>query len=409
MNILLVTGSSREGHYMLESVLDEFEKNNHKVYILCPTKREEIAGKKIEDRNKTVYLTRMQYPYRRINLIRKGMGVISLDRYFKRTAKSMDVEHIDLILYSTPPITLVNTVKYLKHRFNCRAFLMLKDIFPQNAVDIEIMKRDSLVHRYFRSMEKRMYKQFDYIGCISEANIDYMLEHYRFLQKDQVGLCVNTYPNKKNENIDVRRYREKYGLPDDKIVFIYGGNLGKPQGIDFLLQVLEKNADRTDRVFLIVGEGTEQARILKFVNSGKATNVIYKERMPIDEYDRLVQACDIGMVFLDYRFTIPNFPSRALSYMQYGMPIYAATDPVSDMKDKIQNSNMGWWNASNDADAVTQTLDQICADPEDIREKGKNAKAYLDMYYHPRNTYMQIMDALNNNKEGLFRENSHND
>jgi len=37
------------------------------------------------------------------------------------------------------------------------------------------------------------------------------------------------------------------------------------------------------------------------------------------------------MIFLDYRFQIPNFPSRLLSYMAAGMPVIVATDPNTDM------------------------------------------------------------------------------
>lgn len=39
-------------------------------------------------------------------------------------------------------------------------------------------------------------------------------------------------------------------IPPTKTLFIYGGNLGKPQGVNFLLQVIEKM--NFDRILLLL-------------------------------------------------------------------------------------------------------------------------------------------------------------
>lgn len=37
---------------------------------------------------------------------------------------------------------------------------------------------------------------------------------------------------------EVVSIRQKYGVPVDKKIFVYGGNLGKPQGINFVLECM---------------------------------------------------------------------------------------------------------------------------------------------------------------------------
>jgi ssRNA-specific RNase YbeY (16S rRNA maturation enzyme) len=94
---------------------------------------------------------------------------------------------------------------------------------------------------------------------------------------------------------------------------VFGGNLGKPQSVAFIAQCLRLNQNRDDRYFLICGEGTEGEILAKYIKDEAPTNVMLLPMLPTQEYDELLRACDVGMIFLDYRFTIPNFPSRLLS------------------------------------------------------------------------------------------------
>ena len=87
------------------------------------------------------------------------------------------------------------------------------------------------------------------------------------------------------------------------------------------------------------------------------------QRLPKEDYDTLVGACDVGMIFLDHRFTIPNFPSRLLSYMQAKIPVLACTDPNTDIGEVITKGGFGWWCESNSVHDFSKLVDQVlCAD-----------------------------------------------
>ena len=170
-----------------------------------------------------------------------------------------------------------------------------------------------------------LYKASDFIGCMSPANVKFVLDHNNFVDPKTVEVAPNSIELTEQVKLpkeDKEEIRKKYKLPLDKPILIYGGNLGKPQGIPFLVECLDANKNREDCHFLIIGSGTEYGRLEEWYKSVNPKSVSLYQRLPKADYDKLVQCCDVGLIFLDYRFTIPNYPSRLLSYLEYEMPIF---------------------------------------------------------------------------------------
>jgi glycosyltransferase involved in cell wall biosynthesis len=328
---------------------------------------------------------------KKANLIEKGLTTVFLPQlYIKAIKRYLADVKFDLVLYPTPPVTHYQTVKYIKKRDNAKTYLLLKDIFPQNAVDIGMMSKTGwkgILYRYFRRKEKKLYAISDHIGCMSQANVDYVLKHNPEISPEKVEICPNAIEIRDVSITAEERLaiREKYGIPQDKKVFVYGGNLGKPQGIPFIIECLKTQENNADAYFLIVGDGTEYAKLEEYFNEAKPSNMKLMKRLPKEDYDRMVAACDVGMIFLDHRFTIPNFPSRLLAYMQAGLPVLAATDPNTDIGKVIVDGGFGWWCESNDAEGFGTVLNVVVkADRAQIYQKEIK---YLEEHYTPQRAY----------------------
>ena len=226
---------------------------------------------------------------------------------------------------------------------------------------------------------------------MSQANVDYVLTHNPEVSAEKIGICPNAI-----EIQDVRitpeqklEIRQKYGIPLDKKVFIYGGNLGKPQGIPFIMECLKDQTNNPDAYFLIVGDGTEYSKLEAFFQRIDATNMKLVKRLPKEDYDRLVAACDVGMIFLDHRFTIPNFPSRLLAYMQAQLPVLACTDPNTDVGQVITEGGFGWWCESNRVEAFADCVQQALN--ADLEAAGQAGFRYLEEHYTAKDAYETIM------------------
>ena len=398
MNVLFLSLSmydTLEQHNIYTDLLREFKKNGDKIYAVCPVQRRTNKPTNlIEEENASILQVRTGN-ITRTNLIEKGISTMMIGYQFVSAVKKYYKGiTFDLILYPTPPITLESVVRYFKKRDKAKTYLLLKDIFPQNAVDIGMMSKSGvkgILYKLFRKKEKKLYAISDRIGCMSQANVDYVLKHNPEVDPAKVEICANSIePQDMRVSAEERAaLREKYGIPQDKKVFVYGGNLGRPQGIPFLIECLRAEKENADAFFLVVGAGTEYGKLEAFVNEEKPANMKLLKCLPKEDYDRLVAACDVGLIFLDHRFTIPNFPSRLLAYMQAGLPVLAATDPNTDIGKVIVEGGFGWWCESNDVQAFRAAVgDALAADLSAVKEK---EIAYLYEHYTVETAYKTIV------------------
>jgi glycosyltransferase involved in cell wall biosynthesis len=330
------------------------------------------------------------------NFIEKGISQLFLQRYYlkaiKKYFKNID---FDLILYHTPPITFEKVIKKLKKENNSTTYLMLKDIFPQNAVDLDILKDNGYLYKFFRKKEKNLYKYSDYIGCMSQKNKEYILEH-NDIKEEKVEIFPNAvYPSElKQQNINKKEVLNKLKIPEDKTIFLYGGNLGKPQGIDFLNEIISNFYKVENGYLIIIGSGTEYDKIKNHIKNVKPNNVKLFNFIPRDEYNKVLKISDVGLIFLDKRFTIPNYPQRLLGYMDYEMPILAATDKVTDIKDTLEESNSGFWCESGDINSFIEKAKRLAKDEELRKKMGKNGKKYLEKHFNIEKNINIILNKL---------------
>ena len=367
MNVLFLTlleFDNLRQRNLYTDLLREFEKQGHNLYVISPIERKHKKKTYIvKDGNATILRLKIGN-IQKTNVIEKGITTLTIESaYVSGIRKYFGDIRFDLVIYSTPPITFSKAVSFVKKRDGAKTYLLLKDINPQNSVDLQMLSKSGLkgiIYKVFRNKEKKLYSVSDRIGCMSQANVDYVVSHNPQLDKSIVEVCPNSVEplDMSSTNEQRQQLREKYNLPTDKKIFVYGGNLGKPQGIDFLIECLKKAKD-TDAYFLIVGDGTEYIKLEKFVAQEKPHNVKIMKRLPKEDYDKMIGSCDVGMIFLDYRFTIPNYPSRLLSYMQAGLPVLCVTDKVTDIGDFVKKNGIGDFCYSNDADVFVQKVREL--------------------------------------------------
>ena len=401
MNVLFLTMAriDVEKRGLYNDLMRKFRDEGHNVYIVSPIERREGKPSYTSDEGGVHTLFVKTLNVQKTNVIEKGLGQVSMEFLFKKAIhKHFANVGFDLILYSTPPITLMGVVKDMKKRNpKAKSYLLLKDIFPQNAVDMGMMSKTGvkgLLYKHFRKQEEELYRVSDYIGCMSPANVKYVLKNNTWIDPKIVEVAPNNVTlveesGKAMPEGERKAILEKYGLPTDRPVFIYGGNLGVPQGIPFLIECLDANKNRTDCHFVVVGTGTYYERLANWYESNKHGCVTVMKGLPKADYDKLVRACNIGLIFLDYRFEIPNFPSRLLSYLENKMPIVCATDPNCDMGPIANENGFGVWVPSNNVDAFTKSVDSILA--SDIQMMGERGFDYLCKNYLTDNTYNTIM------------------
>jgi glycosyltransferase involved in cell wall biosynthesis len=379
-------------------LMREFIRRGNEVFIASPTERRFGKPTHLIDSENCHILKIKTLNIQKINIIEKGIGTLLLEYQFDSAIrKYWGNVKFDLVLYATPPITFNRVIERIKRRCGARSYLMLKDIFPQNAVDLGMMKEGGFLHRMFRKKEERLYQISDRIGCMSPANCEYVIKHNPAVGPAKVELCPNAIePIEIKPTSDEERSEllGELNIPVDKTIFIYGGNLGKPQGIDFLLEVVTANEKRDNSYIIIVGSGTEYPKIEKWFSENNPKNAKLLSALPKDKYDNLIRAAHVGLIFLDRRFTIPNFPSRLLSYLENSMPVLLATDPNTDMGRIAQENGFGMWSLSGDIDKFMANMDELSSNNDRTTAMGSIGQRYLIDNYSIEKTADIIIKSL---------------
>ena len=185
MNVLfltLVKLNGLEDTMVYTDLLNTFSGIGHKIYAICPLEKRD-RRENYTDKKDNIELLHANIGgnYFNVGSVEKGITLIGLEKGFVKAIK----EHytnvkFDVVIYTTPPITFNNVVGFIKKRDGALSYLMLKDIFPQNAVDMGMMSKSGIkgvIYSFFRKKEKKLYEVSDVIGCMSKANVEYVLRH----------------------------------------------------------------------------------------------------------------------------------------------------------------------------------------------------------------------------------------
>lgn len=381
-------------------LLRKFRDEGFNVYVVCPEERRYGGITRMESISNINILYVKSLNLQKTGLVEKGLATLSLSwllyRGIKKYFKNVN---FDLLLYSTPPITYNKSVSYLKKRDQALTYLLLKDIFPQNAVDLSMIREGGLIHRYFRKVEKRLYLLSDYIGCMSEANKTYILKHHSYLSPNRVEVNPNSIDLKwlndlKPSSIEFRR---KWGINSDALICLYGGNLGKPQGIDFLIEILEHYKNDPRIFFFIIGDGTEFNKLRNWFLANKPLYSKLINYLPKIEFDEIAKYGEAGLILLDKRFTIPNFPSRLLTYLENKMSIWAATDVSTDIGQVAKDNEFGFSVENDDLNQFINNVEGELRDKFLNENRGINGYNYLIENYNVRNSFNSIFNSVYSN------------
>ena len=400
MNILflmIISPQLEANPNLYTELMEEFRDQGHEVYVAAIEEKKNGKQTRISMEKGIRILHIKTGNLFNVNPIEKGLTTLSLGNLFKNGLKEYYSEvKFDLVLMPTPPITFAPAMDYIKKRDGAKAYLILRDIFPQNAKDLNLMKNE-LLFQFFRSKEKAMYKVADFIGCMSQGNIDYVLKHNPEVDRSKLELMPNwSKVSTEEHKVDFGGidYKAKYGLAG-KFVCVFGGNIGWPQELEFLLELAKAVKERNEIAFLIVGKGITKPKIEKLIQTEHLTNVHLRDYLPKEDYDGLVSQCDVGLINLDRRFTIPNIPSKTTGYFKAGIPILASIDANTDYGKILEEAKAGLWSVTGDLEAYKKNLMYFVEHPEKTKQMGQNGKNYLKEYLSVTTAYNTVMRHFN--------------
>lgn len=385
---------------LTKDISDEFYKQGHniKVVTMLEKKYKKETQLKFENGYPVLRVKTGNY-FDSVGKLEKGITALTMPRSLEKEIKKyFKNENIDLIYTHTPFMSNAKLIKNLKKYFKCKACLYLWDIFPQNAKDLNLLN-NKIILKYFEIQEQKMYEVFDYIGCMSDGNLEYMKVRDKNIKLDKYFILKNWAQIKEQLIFDKNLIREKYGYSIDDFIAIFGGNMGKPQKLENILELAKKSLEDKNIKFLFIGKGTERKRLENKVKNEKISNVKFLDYIPREDYELVTASCDIGLVSLDERFTVPNFPSKTTDYFKLELPILASLDScaIKDYGKFLQNEiKGGLFSLAGNIDELYSQLLKLKDNSELKIELGKNGREYYENELGVNKAYETIMKQIKN-------------
>lgn len=374
-------------------LLGQFSLNNFDIYILSPSERGDKKTRRIIKKDNVTIIQVKSLKTQKTNKIEKLISSLSLEFLFLRAyRKELNNIEFDIVLMPTPTIFVNNFLKQIKLSKKGFIYLLLKDIFPQNAIDLNFMKSNSIVTRFFEKIENKLYANVDYIGCMSPENKRFLINN-RSVNKNKVEVNPNSLDLSRYPILEKDTFRKSENILKDDLIFVYGGNLGKPQGIEKIMKLAKYLETQNSIYFIICGKGTESNNLKKFIKKENLKKTKTFSNLTKLEYLQIVKESNMGFVFLHKSFSIPNYPSRILDYMNYKLPVFSWTDNVSDVGDVFINNNAGFsFKYEDDFSEIKSVINNL--NPQELRIMGENSYEVLVNNFQSKKSYELIAKKL---------------
>jgi glycosyltransferase involved in cell wall biosynthesis len=300
----------------------------------------------------------------------------------------------DAVIWYSPSIFFGPLVVALKFRSKCPTYLILRDIFPQWALDLGLLRK-GLAFRYFQMVTWYQYQLADTIGVQSESNLVY-LQTWAKQPRRRLEVLHNWLAPTPDVGSSIQISKTELA---GRTIFVYIGNMGIAQGMDILLDLAESLRHRADIGFLFVGRGTEVPRLRAIATERDLSNVIFHDEIDPHEIFGFLAQCHVGLVALDTRHKTHNIPGKFLTYMQAGLPVLARINSGSDLGAIIESEGVGRVFSGESLAEFNRIAVQLIDDREGRQSMSPRARSLSARMFAPESAVRKILAALSSTKQ----------
>jgi glycosyltransferase involved in cell wall biosynthesis len=378
------------GAVQLKDLSREFARQGHHVTVMLPAA--DLNRPWQLEEHDGVQVLRLRAPRTKdIGYVRRTLGELLMPFAMRRNLRksSLAKQKWHGVVWYSPSIFHGPLANSLKRASGCKGYLILRDIFPEWAVDMGLMGR-GLPYLFFDAVARHQYSVADVIGVQTSGNLVYF---DRWKQKAGRGLEVlQNWLNKPAPRHCTIRVSETPLA--GRQVFVYAGNLGVAQGMNILLDLAEKLLVRTDVGFLIVGRGSVSTRLRVSARNRGLINVAFFDEIHPDEIPGLYAQCSVGIVALDPRHKSHNIPGKLLTYIQNGLPVLANVNAGNDLAKLIRDNQVGQVCEINQVEELQRLAEKLLNQIDRDKLLPARCRALFERQFSVAQAVRQIVAAL---------------
>jgi len=395
MRLIIVTDSfpplKNSGAIQMLDLSLEFVRQGHEVLVLTPSAQID-ATYQLEEFDRLQVLRLKAPKMRSVSYLRRVISEFVMPFMMIRHLKQSPLKRAQFegVVTYAPSIFLGPLSNHLKRVSGCKNYLIIRDIFPQWAVDVGLISASGLPYYLLKKVERYLYSTADTIGVQTPANLTYFNND---LVDDSTTIEVLQNWLAKGDEKPCSIVVEET-LLKGRMIFVYAGNMGDAQGLSIFISLAERMKKNSAVGFLFVGRGSAVSSLRQDVETRALDNVLFFDEIEPEEISALYKQCDVGIISLDQRHKTHNIPGKFLSYMRAGLPVLAVINSGNDLEHIINDNGVGYVTTNHSVDYLTvfaeEVVDSVLSN-EDVSEKCQSL--YSDLF-SPVKAVEKIIDGF---------------
>jgi glycosyltransferase involved in cell wall biosynthesis len=382
----------------LRDLAQQFAALGHRPVVIVPSSMSDKAW--MTERLEGIEVLRVAAPpTRAASFVRRALAEMWLPFAMYRNIRKSPFRRTkwDIVAWYSPPIFFGPLIWKLRRNSGARTYLILRDIFPEWAVDLGLVRKGP-VYLVFKAIAALQYAVAEVIGVQTPSNLAYLsrwVSPNRRIEVLHNWLAVTP-------DVGCSIAVEKTALAGRKI-FVYIGNMGVAQGMDIFMELIQSLRDRRDIGFLFVGRGSEFAKLEVEKASRELDNVLFFGEIDSSEIPGLLGQCQVGLVALHPDHKTHNIPGKFVSYVQYGLPVLARVNGGTDLERLIEDKGVGKVYAGNSVEELKRLAEEL-ADNDALRHAMSERGRQLGRHMFSSQTAARQIVALPDMPDSRLRE-----
>ena len=377
----------------IQDLVDQIVADGNRCFVILPSNEintKNFLKKRFKKNITLIYLKTFELKNK--SYILRALSEFVMPFYMKKNfnKKLINEDNIIGIISYSPSIFFGFFISYLKKIYNCKSYLIARDLFPRWAADLNLIKFNSIEFYFLDFINNYQYKIADHIGIQSEGNFSFFNKKFR----DKVELLPNWL------NIQKKIKKQNYNFikklkNNKKIVVTYTGNIGLAQGFKSILDMILKLKNNKKLYFVIFGRGDHFYKLDKIIKSYNLKNIYLSNEISSELIDQVYDISNIGLVSLDVRHTTHNIPGKFINYLKSGLPVFVKCSESNDLFSLVNNNSLGFATDSENSEYLKNKLLRLADQVMIKNEYHDRCKNFFKNNYDVRNISKQILEKFN--------------
>jgi glycosyltransferase involved in cell wall biosynthesis len=298
----------------------------------------------------------------------------------------------DFLFVESPPLILAAPGMLFSWIWRVPLILNIADLWPDAAVDMGFMKKDSLFARLTYALERWSYRHASYVNAVTEG-IQQSLLRVKKVPPSKILFLPNGVDTAlfQLRRVDAE-LRDRLGLQEKKIV-LWAGTLGGAHGLEHIIDAADRLRDHADIHFLFVGDGTVKPSLQEQCLRLQLTNVTFHPPVPFEQVPNFLSIAQAGLASL---LPLPVHDGARPSKV---FPVFASGKPLifvgqGEAAQLVREANAGIVVPPGDPEALASAVLKLLTNASLLEELGSNGRTFVEKHFQWSQLIATWLDRL---------------